>query len=164
MFKQHYLVKGLASCFIFMISASKINALSLDEETRLVPIDSSGRKILLTPKELKRGKRLFNNACAICHVGGLTKTNPNLGLDRESLNFANPPRNNIRNLMIYFMEPQDYNGVERSNNEVHPNIINADVFPKMRTLTNQDLFEIAGYILVQTKVGNEKWGGDKIYY
>ena len=66
--------------------------------------------------------------------------------------------------MIYFMEPQDYNGVERSNNEVHPNIINADVFPKMRTLTNQDLFEIAGYILVQTKVGNEKWGGGKIYY
>ena len=41
---------------------------------------------------------------------------------------------------------------------------NADIFPKMRSLTDEDLFAIAGHILLQPKVVNEKWGGGKIYY
>ena len=156
-------IKVLLACFFLFISISRSNALALDEETRLVPINDSGRKVLLTPQELKRGKRLFNNVCATCHVGGLTKTNPNIGLDMESLNSANPPLTNIRNLMLYFYEPTSFDG-RRGPNEVHPSIRDSDLFPKMRTFTYNDLFYVAGHILVQAKVGNEKWGGGKIYY
>jgi photosystem II cytochrome c550 len=34
----------------------------------------------------------------------------------------------------------------------------------MRSLTEDDLFAIAGHILTQPKVVAEKWGGGKIYY
>ena len=43
-------------------------------------------------------------------------------------------------------------------------IKSADIFPKMRSLTDEDLFAMAGHILIQPKVVNEKWGGGKIYY
>ena len=43
-------------------------------------------------------------------------------------------------------------------------IKSADIFPKMRSLTDEDLFAISGHILLQPKVVNEKWGGGKIYY
>ena len=33
-------------------------------------LDSKGNTVVMTPEQVKRGKRLFNNACAICHVGG----------------------------------------------------------------------------------------------
>lgn len=164
MIKSLNLIKGLVTCFMFLTWVSKSNALALDEETRLVPFDSSGRVVLLTSRELKRGKRLFNNACAICHVGGLTKTNPNIGLDMESLSFANPPLTNVQNLMVYFCEPVEFDGKQRFDELVHPCVRDADLYPRMRTFTYDDLFDIAGHILVQAKVGNEKWGGGKIYY
>merc|ERR1712217_894122 len=161
--KNKFLIGGVLGGFLLTNQVQTCNALELDEETRLVPVDGSGRRVLLTSQELKRGKRLFNNACAVCHVGGLTKTNPNIGLDMESLSFARPPLVNIRNLMLYFFEPGAYDGGAFVS-EVHPSILRADVFPKMRTFTYTDLFDLAGYILVQAKVGNEKWGGGKIYY
>jgi photosystem II cytochrome c550 len=156
-------LSALLTFLVLLTSISSSNALALDEETRLVPVDDSGRRVLLTSQELKRGKRLFNNACGVCHVGGLTKTNPNIGLDMESLSFASPPLTNIRNLMLYFCEPTSFDGMGVSNG-VHPSILDSDVFPRMRTFTFNDLFGVAGYILVQAKVGNEKWGGGKIYY
>merc|ERR1712066_963815 len=125
-----------------------------DEETRLVPVDGSGRRVLLTSQELKRGKRLFNNACAICHVGGLTKTNPNVGLDTESLSLATPARDNITSLIDYLKSPMTYDGLD-SISELHPSIKSADIFPKMRSLTDEDLFAIAGHILLQPKIVNE---------
>ena len=67
------------------------------------------------------------------------------------------------NLMLYFYEPTSFDGTKVPN-KVHPSILDSDVFPKMRTFTFNDLFNMAGYILVQAKVGNEKWGGGKIYY
>ena len=117
----------------------------------------------MTPEQVKRGKRLFNNACAICHVGGLTKTNPNVGLDVEALSLATPARDNITSLVAYFKDPMSYDGTD-SISEIHPSIKSADIFPKMRSLTNEDLFAIAGHILIQPKVVNEKWGGGNIYY
>jgi photosystem II cytochrome c550 len=139
------------------------NALSLDEDTRTVTLDDKGSTVVLSLEQVKRGKRLFNNACAICHVGGLTKTNPNVGLDVEALGLATPPRDNVSSLVSYMKDPMSYDGVE-SISELHPSIKSADIFPKMRSLTDADLFAIAGHILVQPKVVNEKWGGGKIYY
>nr|YP_010952333.1 photosystem II cytochrome c550 [Gloiopeltis furcata]WMP14002.1 photosystem II cytochrome c550 [Gloiopeltis furcata] len=147
----------------FTLTVSPIYAIELDEATRTVPLEESGRTILLTPEQAKRGKRLFNNSCAQCHNGGVTKTNPNIGLELESLKLATPARDNINGLIDYMKDPTSYDGAT-SIAELHPSIKSAEIFPKMRNLTNEDLFAIAGHILMQPKIGAEKWGGGKIYY
>lgn len=148
---------------ITFLSLDTVQALELDEPTRTVQLEASGKTIVLTPEQLKRGKRLFNNACSQCHNGGITKTNPNIGLDTESLSLATPSRDHINGLVNYMKDPTTYDG-EYSIAELHPSIKSAEIFPKMRNLTDEDLFAIAGHILVQPKIASEKWGGGKIYY
>lgn len=138
-------------------------AIDLDETTRTIPLDSSGSTVILTPEQVKRGKRLFNASCGQCHVGGVTKTNPNLGLEPDALSLATPPRDNINALIDYLKNPTTYDGSE-SIAELHPSTKSADIFPKMRSLSDEDLFAISGHILLQPKLGGEKWGGGKIYY
>ena len=163
MLKNKILVGSILATLFFNSGLAPANALELDEDTRTVTLDSKGNSVVMTPEQVKRGKRLFNNACAICHVGGLTKTNQNVGLDVEALSLATPPRDNVTSLVAYFKDPMSYDGTD-SISEIHPSIKSADIFPKMRALTNEDLFAIAGHILIQPKVVNEKWGGGKIYY
>jgi len=163
MLKNKFLMGSFLATLFFSTNIPYANALELDEDTRTVPLDSKGNSVVLTPEQVKRGKRLFNNACGICHVGGLTKTNPNVGLDTESLSLATPVRDNVTNLVAYFKEPMSYDGLD-SISEIHPSIKSADIFPKMRSLTDEDLFAVAGHILLQPKIVNEKWGGGKIYY
>ena len=124
---------------------------------------NSSNAVILTPEQVKRGKRLFNASCGSCHTGGITKTNPNVGLDSDALSLAQPNRNNIAGLVDYMKNPTTYDGLE-SIAEVHPSIASADIFPKMRSLSEEDLFAIAGHILVQPQIISEKWGGGKIYY
>lgn len=147
----------------FSIFLNPANAIELDENTRTVKLEESGKTITLTPEQVKRGKRLFNNSCAQCHNGGITKTNPNIGLEIESLSLATPPRDSISSLIDYMKKPTSYDGAT-SIAELHPSIQSAEIFPKMRNLTDEDLFAIAGHILVQPKIAAEKWGGGKIYY
>jgi len=146
----------------FLLSFNAL-AIELDEATRTVSLDSSGNEVVLTTEQVKRGKRLFNASCGSCHTGGITKTNPNVGLDTEALTLATPTRNSIVGLVDYMKNPTTYDGLE-SIAEVHPSIISADIFPKMRSLSEEDLFAIAGHILVQPRIIAEKWGGGKIYY
>nr|YP_009332600.1 cytochrome c-550 [Membranoptera weeksiae]AHZ94614.1 cytochrome c-550 [Membranoptera weeksiae] len=154
----------LANLFLYMsLFALPTYAIELDEMTRTVELDNSGKASILTTEQVKRGKRLFNNSCAQCHNGGVTKTNPNIGLDTEALSLATPARDNIIGLMDYMNNPTSYDG-ESDISELHPSIKSAEIFPKMRNLTDDDLFAIAGYILIQPKVVAEKWGGGKIYY
>nr|YP_010196283.1 photosystem II cytochrome c550 [Gracilaria cearensis]UAD83680.1 photosystem II cytochrome c550 [Gracilaria cearensis] len=152
-----------AVIFVFETFLNQVYAIELDEATRTVTLEESGKTIILTPEQVKRGKRLFNNSCAQCHNGGITKTNPNIGLDPESLSGATPVRDNIRNLIEYMKDPTSYDGAN-SIAELHPSIKSAEIFPKMRNLTDEDLFAIAGHILIQPKIAAEKWGGGKIYY
>jgi photosystem II cytochrome c550 len=161
--KNKILVGSFLATLFLTTNVSPTYALELDEDTRTVTLDGKGNSVVITPEQVKRGKRLFNNACGTCHVGGLTKTNPNVGLDTESLSLATPPRDNITSLVAYFKDPTTYDGLD-SISEVHPSIKSADIFPKMRSLTDEDLFAIAGHILLQPKVVNEKWCGGKIYY
>ena len=152
--------------FVSLISfSSGFNALAieLDEATRTVSLDNAGNAVVLTTEQVKRGKRLFNASCASCHTGGITKTNPNVGLDPDSLSLATPNRNNIVGLVDYIKNPTTYDSLE-SIAEIHPSIISADIFPKMRSLSEEDLFAIAGHILIQPQIVTEKWGGGKIYY
>jgi photosystem II cytochrome c550 len=152
----------LGITFISFVS-SPVQANDLDENTRTVPLDSSGTTVILTPEQVKRGKRLFNASCGNCHVGGITKTNPNLGLEPDALSLATPPRDNIDGLVDYMKNPTTYDGLE-SIAELHPSVKSADIFPKMRSLSDEDLFAIGGHILLQPKLSSEKWGGGKIYY
>ena len=162
MFKK---VISLLSIFVLLIGLflNNARALELDEYTRTVQLKQDGQTVVLTPEQVKRGKRLFNNVCAQCHNGGITKTNPNVGLDPESLSLATPSRNNVVSLVDYMKDPMSYDG-ESSIAELHPSIKSAESFPKMRNLTDEDLFAIAGHILIQPKIASEKWGGGKIYY
>jgi photosystem II cytochrome c550 len=137
-------------------------AIELDDAVRTLPLTST-KTITFTPEQTKRGKRLFINTCSVCHTGGITKTNPNVGLDTEALALAVPARNTIEGLVDYMKNPTTFDGLE-SIAEIHPSIKSADIFPKMRTLTEDDLVAIAGHVLMQPKIVAEKWGGGKIYY
>jgi photosystem II cytochrome c550 len=121
MLKNKILVASILSALFVSSNVGPVNALELDEDTRTVTLDGKGNSVVLTPEQVKRGKRLFNNACGTCHVGGLTKTNPNVGLDTESLSLATPARDNITSLVGYFKDPMTYDGLD-SISEVHPSI------------------------------------------
>jgi photosystem II cytochrome c550 len=148
---------------IFSLSVMSASAIDLDEATRTVVKDGSGKTIILTPEQVKRGKRLFNATCGACHVGGITKTNPNVGLDPEALSLATPRRDSIDSLVDFLKNPTSYDGIE-SIAEVHPSIKSADIYPRMRSVTDEDLVAMAGHILLQPKILTEKWGGGKTYY
>jgi photosystem II cytochrome c550 len=148
---------------VSLLSSTVANAIELDEATRTVALNSAGKTTVLTAEQVKRGKRLFGASCGSCHTGGITKTNPNIGLDTEGLSLATPNRNSIAGLVDYMKNPTTFDGLE-SIAETHPSIASADIFPKMRSLSEDDLFAIAGHILLQPKVVSEKWGGGKIYY
>ncbi len=149
----------LAICTTFSSSSW---SRELDDAVRTVPLNPT-KTVTLSLEQVKKGKRLFNNTCSVCHTGGVTKTNPNVGLDLEALSLANPPRNTIESLVDYMKNPTTFDGLQ-SIAEIHPSIKSADIFPKMRSLTEDDLVAIAGHILIQPKVVAEKWGGGKIYY
>ncbi|MBW4572581.1 MAG: cytochrome c-550 [Tolypothrix carrinoi HA7290-LM1] len=147
----------------FQFVVGSATALELTEQTRAVPLNESGDTTVLSLKEVKEGKRLFNYACAQCHAGGVTKTNQNVGLEPEALALATPNRNNIEGLVDYMKNPTTYDGEEEIS-EIHPSIKSADIFTEMRNLTDEDLKAIAGHILLQPKVVGKQWGGGKIYY
>lgn len=163
MFKKFFIHFTLAFLCVFNIFNTTVLAIDLDEATRTVTVDGSGKTTVLTPEQVKRGKRLFNTTCGACHVGGITKTNPNVGLDPEALSLATPRRDNIAALVDYLKNPTSYDGLD-SIAEVHPSIKSADIYPRMRSLTDEDLYSIAGHIMLQPKILTEKWGGGKIYY
>ncbi|MEB3181835.1 MAG: photosystem II cytochrome c-550 [Nostocaceae cyanobacterium] len=147
----------------FQLAVSSAQALELDEATRTVKLNDAGDTVVLSLKQVKEGKSLFQYACAQCHVGGVTKTNQNVGLDPETLAGATPPRDNIEALVDYMKNPTTYDG-EVEISELHPSTKSADIFTEMRNLTDSDLEDIAGHILLQPKVVGQRWGGGKIYY
>ena len=163
MFKKYSKLFSILFFTIFSFSVMNASAIDLDEATRTIVKDASGNTIVLSPEQVKRGKRLFNATCGACHVGGMTKPNPNVGLDPEALSLATPRRDNIEALVDYLKNPTSYDGFE-SIAEVHPSIKSADIYPRMRSLTDEDLTAISGHILLQPKILTEKWGGGKIYY
>lgn len=163
MFKKYSKLFSILFLTIFSVSVMNASAIDLDEATRTIVKDASGNTIVLSPEQVKRGKRLFNATCGACHVGGMTKPNPNVGLDPEALSLATPRRDNIEALVDYLKNPTSYDGFE-SIAEVHPSIKSADIYPRMRSLTDEDLTAISGHILLQPKVLTEKWGGGKTYY
>ncbi len=163
MLKRYIWLAVATVFFAFQAFVGSVNAAELDAATRTVVANPQGDNVVLSLKQVQEGKRLFNYACGQCHVGGITKTDPNVGLDPETLALATPARNNIDALVDYMHNPTTYDGAEEIA-ELHPSTKSTDIFPKMRNLTEEDLVAIAGHILMQPKVVGEKWGGGKIYY
>ena len=163
MLKKYSQIVSMLFVGVFGFFVTNASAIDLDEATRTVVQDGNGKTTVLTPEQVKRGKRLFNATCGACHIGGITKTNPNVGLDPEGLSLATPRRDNIDALVDFLKNPTTYDGLE-SIAEVHPSIKSADIYPRMRSVTDDDLTAIAGHILLQPKIITEKWGGGKIYF
>jgi len=158
-----YLAAAIAFVMVaFQLFTPSVSASDIPIELRTLPLNET-TNIVLTPKDLAKGKKLFQNACANCHLGGATFTNPNVNLSPESLAGAYPARNNILGLVDFMKKPTTYDGVTEIY-DVHPSLKSTDIFPTMRGLTDNDLKLIAGYILYQPKVKGIGWGGGKIYY
>lgn len=162
MLKRFFWV-AIATVFLsFELFVNQAYALELDEGIRTVQANEAGDMITLSVKETERGKRLFNDTCAQCHAGGRTKTNPNVSLSLDTLNGAEPPRDNVVALIDYMKHPTSYDG-EVDLTELHPNTERSDLFPEMRNLTEADLRDIGGYMLVKPKIFPE-WGSGKAYF
>ncbi|MFP4133865.1 MAG: photosystem II cytochrome c-550 [Halothece sp.] len=153
----------VATVFLtWQLFATPATALELNEEARTVKYNLQGDEVVISIKEAEKGKRLFNDTCSQCHAGGVTKTNPNVGLSSEALERAEPPRDNIAGIIDYLKNPTTYDG-EMNIEEIHPNVNRADIYPEMRNLTEDDLEAIAAHILIQPNVRGKQWGGGKVY-
>ncbi len=135
-------------------------AADLDASTRTIKANEQGDTVTLSVEEFTRGRRKFNVACATCHVAGVTKTNPNVGLDTETLAGAFPARDNLAALVDYLHNPTTYDGLVEIS-ELHPSTRSTDVYPKMRNLTEDDLEAISAHILLMPKILGDKWGAGK---
>jgi len=155
-------VPTLVSIIFISIASTHSWSKEVDSSIWTAPLNDN-TKATFTLDQLKKGKRLFNNSCSVCHAGGITKTNPNVSLDSESLMRATPSRNSVESLINYMKDPTTFDGT-KSIAEFHPSVKSADIFPKMRSLTEEDLYAIAGHILIQPEIVSEKWGGGKIYF
>ena len=148
---------------LLLTLASPVAAAQWDAATLTVPAGPDGSQVTFSEKEIKLGRKLFNDSCGTCHAGGITKTNQNVGLDPETLALATPPRDSVATLVDFIKDPTSYDG-EYSIADVHPSLRSSDVFVKMRDLDDEDLRLIAGYILVAPRVQGIQWGGGKIYF
>ncbi len=161
--KRYVWLAVVTICLTLQLFVRGAIAAELDAATRTIALNEGGDTLTLTQEQVAEGKRLFNYACGQCHVGGVTKTDPNVGLDPEALALAFPRRDNVEALVDYMHNPTTYDGQD-SIAELHPSTQSTDIFPKMRNLTEDDLESIAGHILLQPKILGDRWGGGKIYY
>jgi photosystem II cytochrome c550 len=159
MVKKCILLAVATVFFAFQVFVNSASAIQLSQEVRTLPLNAEGETVVVAEKEVEKGKRLFINVCSQCHLEGITKTDFNVGLDPESLALATPPRNNIESLIDYMKNPTSYDG-EFDISELHPSMKSADIFAEMRNLTEDDLYSIASFMLVEPKI-NYKWGGGK---
>eukprot|EP00408_Alexandrium_pacificum_P024760 CAMPEP_0171192308 /NCGR_PEP_ID=MMETSP0790-20130122/19805_1 /TAXON_ID=2925 /ORGANISM="Alexandrium catenella, Strain OF101" /LENGTH=138 /DNA_ID=CAMNT_0011657467 /DNA_START=62 /DNA_END=475 /DNA_ORIENTATION=- len=70
------IASGLVLGALLLFSSAPARA---DLEDTPIPLDDKGKTVIMSKEEIIRGKRLFNAACASCHVGGGTRTNQNVG-------------------------------------------------------------------------------------
>jgi photosystem II cytochrome c550 len=162
MFKKFVIAVVTVLCFTFGSLVHSANAIEIPVKDRTLPLNEAGETVVVSEKDYELGKREFNNVCSQCHVGGVTKTNPDVSLGLETLSYAYPPRDNIEGLIDYMKNPTTYDGFYEIS-LFHPSLKSADVFPEMRNLSEDDLYDIASYILIQANKLGKQWGGGKIY-
>ena len=160
MFKRFLLLAVATILFAFQTLVTSANAIELDVATRTVKLNAQGETVTLNLKQVSQGRKLFGSTCAQCHAGGVTKTDFNIGLSPVDLAGATPARDNIVALVDYMHHPTTYDG-ETPIAELHPSMDSADIFTEMKNLSEDDMYAIAGHILMQPKIVGEQWGGGK---
>lgn len=155
------LLVAIATVFLgFQFAIASASAVDVDASYRTITLNEAGDQVTISNEQLEHGKRLFNDTCSQCHMAGRTKTNPNVTLKLSDLAGAEPPRDSVLAIVDYVNNPTTYDG-EVEISEFHPSTSRADLWPEMRQYTQDDLKDIAGYILVQPKLQGIMWGGGK---
>lgn len=77
-------------------------------------LDAQGHTRLFSAEDFSAGKRLFEQNCLNCHVGGATLPDPTISLSLTALSGATPPRTDINSLVAYLREPMTYDGSEET--------------------------------------------------
>ncbi|MBE9146787.1 photosystem II cytochrome c-550 [Planktothrix mougeotii] len=160
MLKRYFWLAVATVFFTFQLFVNQASAVKLTKELRTLPLNDQGETVVLTEKQLSKGKSVFNKACASCHALGMTKTNPDINLSPATLAGASPSRDNIEALIAFIKNPTTYDGLEEIS-ETHPSTKSSDIFVTMRNLKDKDLYNLAGYLLLEPKVRPEQWGGGK---
>ncbi|NJS41836.1 cytochrome c-550 [Candidatus Gracilibacteria bacterium] len=156
---KRYFIALTAVFFSFQLFVSSALAVELSPELRTVTLNDKGDTVVLSLKQVQQGKRQFNSTCAQCHNAGVTKTDPNVNLSPETLALANHP--GIMSIAGGLHEnPTTYDGFDEIA-ELHPSMKSTDIFPEMRNLSEDDLYAIAGHILLQPKILGKQWAGGK---
>jgi photosystem II cytochrome c550 len=115
-----------------------------------IPVNAQGETRLFSVAELSTGKRLFEDSCKTCHVGGTTLPNPPISLSLAALKAAQPPRDTIDSLVRYSRHPVAYDG---SNDDVLCRTVSES------WLTQVQLEQIAAFILKAAEKA-PGWGSD----
>lgn len=152
------LVTAVLSIFIFTGTARTLQTQTrATEDWRTVLANAKGEKVTITKDQHTYGKKLFYVTCGECHAGGTTIGSETTTLSAKHLAEAIPKRNNIEGLVDYMKNPTTADG-ETEISELHPSKKSQDIFTSMRTLSDDDLFKIAGYILCQANNPSITWG------
>ncbi len=156
MLKKIVLIFLAGVILVWQSFAGTANALSLNENLRTIPVNEDGETVTLTNQQVQKGARLFGANCAQCHIQGKTKTNPNVTLSGESLAYALPARDNLLGMVDYIKNPTSYDG-EEDLSLLHMNTSVPELWSEIRNYTEEDIKDVAGYILTQVNA-DPKWG------
>lgn len=143
----------------WQLNTGMANATELREADRTVNLSES-ETVVLSDAQVAKGERLFYSTCSQCHNSGRTKGNPNVSLSAYDLEGADPRRDNILAMVDFLKNPTSYDS-EVDLEQLHPNTTRADIWNIMRNYNEEDLQNVAGFVLVQTNVRGDYWGGGK---
>ncbi len=93
------------------LDAYVVKFLKVREPVPIV-VDAQGTTQEFSAEEISDGKRLFENNCLNCHVGGSTLPDPRISLSLADLAGATPPRDHVQALVAFMREPLSYDGTE----------------------------------------------------
>jgi photosystem II cytochrome c550 len=159
---KRLILTAIALVFLFFqVNVNPVAALELDEGTRTIPLNGSGERTTISSEQVTNGQKIFIAECTQCHLQGKTKNNNNVSLGLKDLAQAEPPRDNLLALVDYLENPTSYDG-EDDLSELHPNVSRPDIFPELRNFTEDDVYDVAAYMLVAPKL-DTRWGGT-IYF
>ena len=159
---KRLILTAIAAVFFFLqFPIHNASALELDEATRTISLNEERESVTLSDQQIANGNRLFIRECTQCHLQGKTKTNNNVSLGVEDLAGAEPPRDNLLAIVDYLKYPTSYDG-EDDYREFHVNVTRPDIYPELKDFTEDDVYDVSGYILVAPKL-DSYWGGS-IYF
>jgi len=115
-----------------------------------IQVNDQGETRLFSAAELSTGKRIFEDSCKTCHVGGTTLPNPPVSLSLDALKAAQPPRDTISSLIAYSRHPVAYDGSDED--------VLCRTVPES-WLTQEQLEQVAAFILRAAEKA-PGWGSD----